>query len=62
MGIASDFALVLVAGLLGGLLARAFRLPLLGTAEVLVGPYTAGCTVVEIGIALTLFSLGLEIS
>ncbi len=74
MGIASDFVLIIVAGLLGGLLARALRLPLLVgyvTAGVLVGPYTAGPTVVqihdiellaEIGVALLLFSLGLEIS
>ncbi len=74
MGIAADFVLIIVAGLLGGLLARALRLPLLVgyvTAGVLVGPYTAGPTVVqiheiellaEIGVALLLFSLGLEIS
>lgn len=74
MGIASDFVLIVVAGLLGGLLARALRLPLLVgyvSAGVLVGPHTAGPTVVqvheiellaEIGVALLLFSLGLEIS
>jgi CPA2 family monovalent cation:H+ antiporter-2 len=74
MGIASDFVLILIAGLLGGLLARALRLPLLVgyvAAGVLVGPYTAGPTVVqvhdiellaEIGVALLLFSLGLEMS
>ena len=74
MGIASDFVLIVVAGLLGGLLARAVRLPLLVgyvAAGVLVGPYTAGPTVVqvhdvellaEIGVALLLFSLGLEMS
>ncbi len=74
MGIASDFVLIIVAGLLGGLVARALRLPLLVgyvTAGVLVGPHTAGPTVVqihdvellaEIGVALLLFSLGLEIS
>ena len=74
MGIASDFVLIVVAGLLGGVLARAIRLPLLVgyvIAGVLVGPYTAGPTVVqihdiellaEIGVALLLFSLGLEIS
>jgi monovalent cation:H+ antiporter-2, CPA2 family len=60
--------------LLGGLLARALRLPLLVgyvAAGVVVGPYTAGPTVVqihdiellaEIGVALLLFALGLEIS
>src|ERR1700733_2315796 len=74
MGIASDFVLILVAGLLGGLLARLLRMPLLVgyvAAGVVVGPYTAGPTVVqihdiellaEIGVALLLFSLGLEIS
>ena len=74
MGIASDFVLIVVAGLLGGLLARAARLPLLVGyvgAGILVGPYTAGPTVLqihdiellaEIGVALLLFSLGLEIS
>ena len=74
MGIASDFVLILIAGLLGGLLARVLRMPLLVgyvAAGVVVGPYTAGPTVVqihdiellaEIGVALLLFSLGLEIS
>ncbi len=74
MGIAQDFVLIIVAGLLGGLLARALRLPLLVgyvAAGIVVGPYTAGPTVVqvhdiellaEIGVALLLFSLGLEIS
>src|SRR6185436_4354068 len=74
MGIASDFVLIVVAGLAGGLLARVLRLPLLVgyvAAGVVVGPYTAGPTVVqihdiellaEIGVALLLFSLGLEIS
>src|SRR3954451_10911873 len=59
---------------LGGLLARALRLPLLVgyvAAGVLVGPFTAGPTVLqvhdiealaEIGVALVLFSLGLELS
>lgn len=74
MGIAADFVLIVIAGLLGGILARALRLPLLVgyvAAGVAVGPYTAGPTVVEIhdvellaeiGVALLLFSLGLEIS
>lgn len=74
MGIAQDFVLIIVAGLIGGLLARALRLPLLVgyvAAGVAVGPYTTGPTVVqtrdietlaEIGVALLLFSLGLEIS
>lgn len=74
MGIAADFVLIVVAGLLGGLIARALRTPLLVgyvAAGILVGPYTAGPTVVqihdiellaEIGAALLLFSLGLEVS
>lgn len=74
MGIAADFVLIVIAGLVGGLLARALRLPLLAgyvAAGILVGPYTAGPTVVqvhdierlaEIGVALLLFSLGLELS
>ncbi|HJZ98581.1 MAG TPA: cation:proton antiporter [Candidatus Solibacter sp.] len=74
MGIASDFVLIVIAGLIGGLAARALRLPLLVgyvAAGVLVGPHTAGPTVVqvhdiellaEIGVALLLFSLGLELS
>lgn len=74
MGIASDFVLIVIAGLVGGLAARLLRLPLMVgyvAAGVLVGPHTAGPTVVqvhdiellaEIGVALLLFSLGLELS
>jgi CPA2 family monovalent cation:H+ antiporter-2 len=74
LGIASDFVLIVIAGLAGGLLARVLRLPLLVgyvAAGVLVGPHTAGPTVAqlqdierlaEIGVALLLFSLGLEMS
>lgn len=74
MGIASDFVLIVIAGLVGGLVARALRLPLLVgyvAAGVLIGPNTTGPTVVqvhdvellaEIGVALLLFSLGLELS
>jgi CPA2 family monovalent cation:H+ antiporter-2 len=74
LGIAADFVLILVAGLIGGILARAARLPLLVgyvLAGIFVGPYTGGPTVAhihdiellaEIGVALLLFSLGLEIS
>src|SRR6185503_11164605 len=74
MGIASDFVLILIAGLVGGLLARLLRMPLLVgyvAAGIFIGPHTAGPTVVqihdiellaEIGVALLLFSLGLEIS
>jgi CPA2 family monovalent cation:H+ antiporter-2 len=74
MGIAADFVLIVVAGLAGAIAARFFRLPLLVgyvAAGVLVGPHTAGPTVAhiddievlaEIGVALLLFALGLEVS
>ncbi len=74
MGIAADFVLIVVAGLIGAVAARLLRLPLLVgyiAAGVIVGPNTAGPTVqsihdiellAEIGVALLLFSLGLEIS
>lgn len=74
MGIAADFVLIVVAGLAGAVVARLLRLPLLVgyvVAGVFVGPYTGGPTVVqihdvellaEIGVALLLFSLGLEVS
>jgi len=63
-----------VVGLLGGMLARLLRLPLLVgyvLAGIAVGPHTGGPTVsqidqiellAEIGVALLLFSLGLEIA
>ncbi len=71
MGIAGDIALILVVALLGGIIAQRLGLPLiLGyiLAGVLIGPYTAGPTVVEIhdiellaeiGVALLLFTIGL---
>jgi len=74
MGIASDLILVVLAGLVGGLVARRLNQPLiLGyiLAGIVVGPYTGGITVAdvdrienlaEIGVALLLFSLGLEFS
>jgi len=74
MGIAADFVLVVVAGFAGAMVARALRLPLLVgyvAAGVVVGPHTAGPTVThiedlellaEIGVALLLFALGLEVS
>jgi len=74
LGIAADFVLVVVAGFLGAILARALRLPLLVgyvAAGVVVGPNTIGPTIgalhdiellAEIGVALLLFSLGMEIS
>ncbi len=72
MGIAGDIALILVAALLGGIVAQRLGLPLiLGyiLAGVLIGPHTAGPTVVEIhdiellaeiGVALLLFTIGLH--
>lgn len=74
MGIAADLAIILVAALIGGLVAQRLRQPLiLGyiLAGILVGPYTGGVTVggihdiellAEIGVALLLFALGLEFS
>ena len=74
MGIAGDIALILVAALLGGLVARRLGLPLiLGyiVAGVAVGPNTGGPTVssvhdiellAEIGVALLLFTIGLHFS
>src|SRR5919206_3463985 len=72
MGIAGDIALIVVAALLGGIVARQLGLPLiLGYifAGVLVGPHTGGPTVgeieeiellAEIGVALLLFTIGLH--
>lgn len=74
MGIASDIAIVVVAALLGGLVVQQARLPLiLGyiAAGIAVGPNTGGVTVsdvnditllAEIGVALLLFTLGIEFS
>jgi CPA2 family monovalent cation:H+ antiporter-2 len=74
VGIAADIILIVLAGLLGGLIAQRFGQPLLVgyiLAGVLVGPHTAGPSVVEIhniellaeiGVALLLFALGIEIS
>src|ERR687890_592371 len=74
MGIAGDIALILVAALLGGIVARRLGLPLiLGyiAAGVLVGPKTLGPSVgnvhqiellAEIGVALLLFTVGLHFS
>ena len=74
MGIAADIILVVLAGLVGGLVAHRLKQPLLVgyiLAGVIVGPHTAGPTVgemrniellAEIGVALLLFALGLELS
>ncbi|MBE2222601.1 MAG: cation:proton antiporter [Anaerolineae bacterium] len=74
MGIAADIAIIVVAGLIGGLIAQRLKQPLLLgyiLAGVMVGPFTIGPTVsdvhdiellAEIGVALLLFALGLEFS
>jgi len=72
MGIAADIALIVVAAFIGGAVAQRLGQPLIVgyiLAGIMVGPYTAGPTVVkiheiellaEIGVALLLFALGLE--
>jgi monovalent cation:H+ antiporter-2, CPA2 family len=74
VGIASDIVIIVVAALIGGVVAHHLKQPLiLGyiVAGVAVGPYTGGITVsdvhviellAEIGVALLLFALGLEFS
>ncbi len=74
MGIASDIVIIVVAALIGGIVAHKLKQPLiLGyiLAGVAVGPYTGGITVseihniellAEVGVALLLFALGLEFS
>ncbi len=74
MGIATDFAIIVVAALIGGFIAQRFNQPLIVgymLAGVLVGPHTGGVTVTqvhdiellaEIGVALLLFALGIEFS
>lgn len=74
MGIAADIVIIVVAALIGALIAQRLRQPLiLGyiLAGVVVGPYTGVITVgdiheiellAEIGVALLLFALGLEFS
>jgi len=74
MGVAADIVIIVIAALLGALLAQRLKQPLiLGyiLAGVAVGPHTGGITVgdnheiellAEIGVALLLFALGLEFS
>jgi len=74
VGIAADIAIIVIAGLIGAVLAQVARQPLiLGyiLAGVMVGPFTGGVTIsaihdvellAEIGVALLLFALGLEFS
>jgi monovalent cation:H+ antiporter-2, CPA2 family len=74
MVLVADLSLVLLAALAGGFLAQRLGQPLMVgyvLAGVIVGPFTGGLTVVnvhdieqlaELGVALLLFSLGLEVS
>jgi CPA2 family monovalent cation:H+ antiporter-2 len=74
MDLVADLTLVLLAALLGGFLAQRAGQPLIVgyiLAGIVVGPFTAGPTVAnihdieqlaELGVALLLFSLGLELS
>jgi CPA2 family monovalent cation:H+ antiporter-2 len=74
MGITTDVVIIVVAGLIGGLVAQCLKQPLLLgyiLAGVAVGPHTGGITVTEIhnierlaeiGVALLLFALGIEFS
>ena len=74
MDLVADLALVLVAALAGGSLAQRLGQPLIVgyiLAGVVIGPFSAGPTVgnvhgieqlAELGVALLLFSLGLELS
>lgn len=74
MGIASDIVIIVIAALIGGLISRLLKQPvILGyiLAGIAIGPYTGGVTVsnihdiemlAEIGVALLLFALGLEFS
>lgn len=74
MGIAGDIVIIVVAALIGALIAQKLKQPLiLGyiIAGIVIGPYSGGVTVsgvheiemlAEIGVALLLFALGLEFS
>jgi CPA2 family monovalent cation:H+ antiporter-2 len=74
LGIATDIVIIVIAALLGGMIAQKLRQPLiLGyiMAGIVVGPHTGGVTVTEIrniellaeiGVALLLFAIGLEFS
>lgn len=74
MGIVADLIYIVLAALLGGFFAQLLRQPLIFgyiLAGILVGPHTGGPTIerihdiemlAEIGVALLLFTLGLEFS
>ena len=74
MGITGDLILIVIAGALAGILAQRLRQPMIVgyiLVGVAIGPNTGGITVsdvrsiellAEVGVALLLFALGLEIS
>ena len=74
MGIAEDLIIIIIVGLIIGLIANKAKIPpLIGyiLAGIIIGPYTGGFTVsdipriellAEIGVALLLFSIGLDLS
>lgn len=73
LGFLGNFGVVLIAALLGGFFARAFKLPvLIGylLAGLVVGPYTPGIqadeqavkTTAELGIVLLMFAVGVQFS
>jgi monovalent cation:H+ antiporter-2, CPA2 family len=74
MGIAEDIILIILAGLFTGLIANKLKIPpIIGyiIAGIIIGPYTGGIAVsdithiellAEIGVALLLFSIGLDFS
>ncbi len=74
MGIAEDLIIIIIAGLIAGLIANRFKIPpIIGyiLAGIAIGPFTGGITVsdvpriellAEIGVALLLFSIGLDFS
>jgi monovalent cation:H+ antiporter-2, CPA2 family len=74
MGIAEDLIIIILAGLITGLIANKIKIPpIIGyiIAGIIIGPYTGGIGVsdisriellAEIGVALLLFSIGLDFS
>ncbi|MBN1495533.1 MAG: cation:proton antiporter [Spirochaetes bacterium] len=74
MGIAEDIIIIIIAGLIAALVAHKMKLPpMVGyiVAGIFIGPFTGGVTVThthqiellaEIGVALLLFSIGLDLS
>ena len=74
MGIAEDLIIIIITGLIAGLIANRMKIPpIVGyiIAGIIIGPHTGGVTVsdipriellAEIGVALLLFSIGLDFS